>query len=80
MSRRALSAWRLLFRALTLSLFQIALVLVRLDHVALVIENPESRRGVTGCDPCDENVTETSLICSEESREEFKRVCLYILR
>src|SRR5215475_11257873 len=34
----------------------------------------ESRHRVSGCDPCDENVTETSLICSEESREEFKRV------
>ena len=33
-----------------------------------------------GCDPCDEEVTETLLICSEEYREEFKRVCPNKLR
>src|SRR5262249_13011129 len=31
------------------------------------------------CHP-NRKVTEMSLICSEESREEFKRVCLHILR
>jgi hypothetical protein len=43
-------------------LFEIALVLVRRDHVASVNHKRGSRHHVSGCDPCDENVTETSLI------------------